>query len=64
MFTHVINLPEPNEAMEKLEEACTAFLNLLDYVAENHPQMLDADFSMSVEQAINHTWIKYDLPQS
>ncbi len=63
-FVHAVCLPDPEEAMEKLEEATTVFLNLLDYVADNHPHMLDSEFAESVEMAINHTWIKYDLPQS
>lgn len=63
-FIYTICLPDPREAKEKLDHARMVFLNLLDYVAENHPGQLDADFAVSLERAVNHVWIAYDLPQS
>ena len=60
-FVHAVSISDPVQAVQKLHEAATVFLNLLDYVAAHFPDKLAPDFVYDIEDQMRVTFQKHNV---
>lgn len=60
-LVHAVSISDPVQAVEKLDEAATLFLNLLDYVAAYFPDKLAPDFVYDIEDQMRVTFQKHNV---